>query len=111
MEAVKNQPKQDTHVVKSWCYLYSAAINGLKTHDFRDRTERDYKVGDFMHFQEFDQTTGRYTGREAMFQITYITDRQTPCAMSSCALGKDYCVLSIRLVTIIKEENGQPGPK
>ena len=92
-----------THVVKSWCYLYSAAIAGYKTHDFRDMTERDYKVGDQLHFQEFDQTTGRYTGREALFEITYITDNRTPCAMSSCALDKKYGVLSIRLIYILKD--------
>jgi hypothetical protein len=91
-----------THVVKSWCYLYSAAILGLKTHDFRDMTERDYKVGDHLHFREFDQTKGEYTGREALFEITYITDRKTPCAMSSCALGKDYGVLSIKLIQVLK---------
>lgn len=91
-----------THIVKSWCYLYSAAIAGYKTHDFRDMTERLYKVGDHMLFQEFDQTTGHYTGREALFEITYITDRNTPCAMSSCALEKKYCVLSIKLIKILK---------
>lgn len=101
-----HKPKKPTdasvHVVKSWCYLYSAAIAGLKTHDFRDMTERDYKVGDRMHFREFDQTKGQYTGREALFEITYITDRNTPCAMSSCALEKKYCVLSIKLLKILK---------
>lgn len=92
-----------THKVKSWCYLYSAAILGIKTHDFRDMTERDYKVGDKLHFLEFDQTTGKYTGREALFEITYITDRQTPCAMSSCALDKKYGVLSIKFVRTLAD--------
>lgn len=92
-----------THNVKSWCYLYSAAVAGMKTHDFRDMTERDYRIGDYMRFQEFDQTKGEYTGREAMFEITYITDSRTPCAMSSCALEKKYGVLSIKLLAILKE--------
>lgn len=91
-----------THKVKSWCYLYSAAIIGLKTHDFRDMTDRNYKIGDIMHFQEFDQTKGEYTGREALFEITYITDRNTPCALSSCALAKNYGVLSIKLVEVLQ---------
>lgn len=95
--------KMTTHVVKSWCYLYSAAIAGYKTHDFRDMTERDYKVGDLLHFREFDQTKGEYTGREALFLITYITDNNTPCAMSSCALEKKYGVFSIRLVEVLSE--------
>lgn len=91
-----------THEVKSWCYLYEAAIKGIKRHDFRDMSERDYKIGDELHFKEFDQTKGTYTGREAVFKITYITDNRTPCAMSSCALDKKYGVLSIKLVEILK---------
>jgi hypothetical protein len=94
-------PVFTTHVVKSWCYLYTAAIGGYKTHDIRDMTERDYKVGDRMKFREFDQAAGCYTGREAMFEITYITDRMTPCAMSSCALEKKYGILSIRLIEVL----------
>jgi len=90
-----------THVVKSWRYLFSAAIAGAKTHDFRDMTERDYKVGDYMHFREFDQVAGKYTGREALFLITYLTDNRTPCAMSSCALDKRYGVLSIKFVKML----------
>jgi hypothetical protein len=66
-------------------------------------TERDYKVGDRLQFREFDQTKGEYTGREALFEITYITDNRTPCAMSSCALEKKYGVLSIKLLQILKE--------
>lgn len=93
----------ELHKVKSWCYLYSAAIAGIKTHDFRDITERDYKVGDQMQFQEYDQTNGTYTGREALFEITYLTDRRTPCAMSSCALGQNYGVLSIKLIRILQK--------
>jgi len=101
----------DTHVVKSWCYLYSAAIAGYKTHDFRDMTERDYKVGDHMEFQEFDQTTGTYTGREALFLITYITDNRTPCAMSTCALEKKYGVLSIKFLKLLKDPSIDDRPK
>ncbi len=91
------------HIVKSWPYLYSEAIAGRKTHDIRDMNERSYKVGHRMHFREFDQTIGQYTGREALFKITYITDNNTPCAMSSCALDKRYGILSIRLLKEINK--------
>jgi len=86
------------HYVKSWSYLYAAAVAGVKTHDIRDRTERDYKVGDTLVLQEFDQSTGRYSGREQRFEITYITDRDVPCALSSAVLARDYCILSITLL-------------
>jgi len=84
----------DTHRVKSWCYLYEQAVVGKKTHDFRDMRDRDYKVGDTLILCEFDQTTGKYTGNECAFEITYMTNRDTPCAMSSVALEQNHVVLS-----------------
>jgi len=106
MKSVKEAAKVGmivVHEVKSWCYLYEQAIAGLKTHDFRDITERDYRVGNQLHFKEFDQTIGHYTGREALFWITYITDRNTPCAMSSCALDKKYGILSIKFIKTLRD--------
>lgn len=86
------------HKVKSWKYLFESVRIGLKLHDFRDMTERDYKVGDLLVLQEYDQTNGTYTGREIECLITYITDHRTPCAMSSTVLDRDYGVLSIKVV-------------
>jgi hypothetical protein len=83
------------HKVKSWTYLFEAAVAGIKTHDIRILDERDYKVGDTLVLQEFDQTEGAYTGREQAFKITYITSRNTPCAMSCACLNRDFCILSI----------------
>lgn len=86
------------HEVKSWTYLFSAIIAGLKFHDVRDMTERDYKVGDQMKLREFDMSTGQYTGRWALVRITYITDKQVPCAFSSAVLDRDFGILSIKLL-------------
>jgi len=60
--------------------------------------ERDYKAGDHLLLQEFDQTVGQYTGREQLCIITYVTNRNTPCAMSSVALDRNHTVLSIEKV-------------
>lgn len=84
------------HNVKSWTYLFQAAVAGIKTHDIRNLGERDYKVGDILVLHEFDQTTGQYTGNEQAFRITYITSRETPCAMSSACLDRNFCILSIK---------------
>lgn len=97
------------HRVKSWCYLYQAAKAGIKKHDFRDMTERDYKVGDRLVLCEFDQVKGEYTGEEAMYKITYITDRKTPCALSSTVLDKEYGVLSIEPWVDLTVRGTQPG--
>ncbi len=88
----------DVHKVKSWPYLFEAAIAGIKKHDIRNMDERDYKVGDTLVLQEFDQTKGEYTGREQAFRITYITSRNTPCAMSSVCLNRDFCIISFEKI-------------
>lgn len=85
------------HKVKSWMHLFQAAKSGLKTHDFRDATERDYKIGDQLLLQEFDFIKGKYTGEELLVDITYKTDRDTPCALSSNGLAQNMCVLSISI--------------
>ena len=87
-----------THKVKSWIYLFQAVKAGYKKHDFRDMRDRDYKVGDTLVLQEYDQATGEYTGDEIPCKITYITDRQTPCAFSGAVLDQNYGVLSIEVI-------------
>ena len=87
-----------THTVKSWSYLFQAAKAGLKTHDVRDMTDRDYKVDDHMIMQEFDNTTGEYTGDSIEVEITYITDKNIPCAFSSGGLDRNLGILSIKRI-------------
>lgn len=83
-----------THTVKSWPWFYEPMIKGIKKHDMRT-TDRDYKVGDYLHLREFDPRTGKYTGREDTMKITYITSRDTPCALSSNGLAQDHVILSL----------------
>lgn len=89
-----------THKVRSWKHLFQPMIDGIKTHDLRV-DDREYKVGDFMQLQEYDIEAGAYTGREALFEITYITGRgsgQSPCAVSTAVLHPAYVILSVRKV-------------
>lgn len=98
-EELKVEPTTEiTYEVKSWPWLFKEMITGVKKHDMRDKRDRDYKVGDMMKLREFDPTTGMYTGRWAVFQITYITDNVTPCAMSSSSLDRNFAILSVELV-------------
>lgn len=83
------------HRVKSWTWLFQAAKSGIKKHDFRDMRDRNYKVGDTLILCEYDQAAGEFTGQELPCRITYITGRETPCAMSSVALEYNHVVLSI----------------
>ncbi|WP_081725508.1 ASCH/PUA domain-containing protein [Mesorhizobium sp. C268A] len=83
------------HKVKSWPHLFEATLSGLKTHEMRQLTDRDYRVGDTLLLQEYDPVTDNYTGRELAVRITYITSSEFPCALSGGGLHPDYCILSI----------------
>ena len=85
------------HKVKSWSHLFQAIVAGGKKHDIRDMRDRDYKLGDMITLQEFDIVKGKYTGREADVKITYMTNRDTPCAFSSSVLDRNFAILSIEL--------------
>lgn len=86
--------------VKSWPWLYDAMVRGVKVHDVRDMRDRPYKVGDRMLLREFDPRNGQYTGRESVAFISYITNNETPCAMSSSVLDRDFAILSVRVVEL-----------
>jgi hypothetical protein len=84
-----------THKVRSWNYLFEPMRKGLKTHDLR-KNDRDFKVGDRLLLQEYDQTLAQYTGRELLMDITYITGRlAVPCAVSTAVLHEDYVILAV----------------
>src|ERR1043166_7472548 len=84
--------------VKSWPWFFEPMCAGNKKHDMRDKRDRPYKVGDRMLLREWDPRNGKYTGREAVAMITYITSNDSPCAMSSSALDNNHAILSV-LVT------------
>jgi len=86
--------------VKSWPWFFEPMCAGKKKHDMRDKTERPYRVGDRMLLREFDPRGAGYTGREAIAMITYITSNDTPCAMSSNALDKSACILSVNVMEL-----------
>lgn len=84
-----------THFLKSWPWFFQAMKDGRKLHDMR-HTDRDYAVGDKGVLKEFDPRDGHYTGRELEMVITYMTSRDTPCALSSNGLAQDHVILSLK---------------
>lgn len=88
-----------THTVKSWAHFYDAIVAGKKMHDLR-KDDRDYQVGDTLILQRYDNINGRYTGEECEAKVTYITNKQVPCAFSSSVLPPDYCILSLKVAWI-----------
>jgi hypothetical protein len=100
LQDLETRSKIITHNVKSWPQYFQPMIDGIKKHDMRNMKDRTYMTGDIMNLQEYDPFKGEYTGREAKFKITYITSRNTPCALSSAMLDDDGCILSLSLIEI-----------
>lgn len=95
-DSVKDARAPVTHDVKSWPHLFEATLRGTKTHEMRKIQDRDYRIGDMLNLMEFDPLTGKYSGRNLLVLVTYITSSEYPCALSEASLHPDYCILSIK---------------
>ena len=87
--------RQIVHTVKSWPQFFEPMLSGVKTHDVRRVTDRNYQAGDLLRLQEFDPQSESFTGRELLVRITYVTSSEYPCALSEQALNPNYCILSV----------------
>jgi hypothetical protein len=87
-----------THQLKCWPEFFQAIVDGLKTHDLRRSDDRRFRVGDRMLLREFSPRSERYSGRQVLVEISYVTSTDIPCALSEQALNPAYCILSIRKV-------------
>ena len=97
LPASRTSPAQSVveHDVKSWPSFFEAILAGTKLHEVRRVTDRHYEVGDCLRLREYDPVTKKYTGREQLVRITYITSAELPCALSEECLHPDFCILSI----------------
>jgi hypothetical protein len=66
----------EVHEVKVLHEFFQAAIDGRKPYSIR-LNDRNYQIGDTLFKREWSQETG-YTGREASFTITHLTDWGQP---------------------------------
>lgn len=85
--------------LKSWTPFFEAFLNDSKKHDLRDITDRKFEVGEVVVLEEFDPFGCGYTGRKMNMMITYITDREHPCALSSVGLDRGMAILSFDRLT------------
>jgi hypothetical protein len=85
------------HRLKSWSYLFDAIKAGRKLADIR-KNDRNYRVGDRLELQRYDNIDGAYTGEELNVEVTHIINADTPCAFSSHALAPGYSILSIKVI-------------
>jgi len=77
-----------THALKTWPEFFEQVVRGLKSFELR-KNDRDYKLGDDILLQEYDQKVGKFTGNEWKGEITYVFDNE------SFGLKKGYILLGI----------------
>lgn len=59
------------HQLKTINPYFNAVLEGLKNFEVR-LNDRDFKVGDEVHLQEYDLETNEYLGREVFAEISYV---------------------------------------
>lgn len=73
------------HDLKTWPEPFSAVWSGAKTYEIRE-DDRGYKVGDGLLLREWDPEAKRYTGREAMAWVTYMTKNAWGITGDTCVM-------------------------
>lgn len=78
-----------SHDLKTWPESFRATLLGHKKHEIR-KADRNFKVGDELHLEEWDPETETYTGRTLRMYVSYLSSPGT------WGLPKDVCVMSLR---------------
>jgi len=70
----RKRPKT-THVLRTWPKYFDSILDGSKTFELRDNSDRDFRVGDRLRLVEWSD--GEYTGRSLDVEISYVLDLST----------------------------------
>lgn len=62
------------HWLKSWPVHFAAVANGNKKAELRVN-DRDFRIGDVIGLEEWDQGRADYTGRQFFGRITHIGEK------------------------------------
>lgn len=84
------------HALKIFPEYFNKVISGEKTFEIR-KNDRNFLVGDYIALNEFTRESG-YTGRSALYRITYIAKDRVPVALpEGCVvLGIQPCCFDYR---------------
>ena len=79
------------HELKINPEYFKSVITGAKPFEIR-RNDRDFKVGDFVALNEFDDKSG-YTGESALYEITYVMTSTEYVKEGFAVLGIKRCYI------------------
>ncbi|GHU42254.1 hypothetical protein FACS1894111_05890 [Clostridia bacterium] len=104
------------HALKIKPKFFEAAVSGKKTFEVR-RNDRNFREGSFIALNEYDNEimdgitneSERYTGRSALFRISYILDNTEYCKEGYVVLGIKPCFIESERSGEITTNYGQEG--
>jgi hypothetical protein len=84
-----------THELKSWPDYFEPVFHGQKCFELRNN-DRRFSVGDRLLIREWDDRTGKYTGREVRKIVSYMLEGVGPGAITPLhGLSRGYVILSL----------------
>ena len=82
------------HFIKTVNPYFESVFFGVKTFEYR-LNDRDFKVGDNVILQEYDNITGSYSGRVVSVRITYVLS-------DYCDMMEGYVIFSFVVISSFK---------
>ena len=76
------------HDLKTWPVAFDAVVAGIKRHEIRTN-DRGFSPGDTLLLQEWYPGARKYSGRERLVRVTYVSSGGT------WGLPENLCVMSI----------------
>jgi hypothetical protein len=77
-----------THALKTWPVFYDMIISDKKKWELR-KNDREFKEGDRLLLQEYDNDVKKYTGRESTYEAGFIMHGP------QFGIKKGYCIISL----------------
>lgn len=81
-----------THILKCWTEPFNAVVEGRKTFEIRDGSDRNYAIGDRLQLRDYDPEAGTFSGREALCDVPHLI--RGP----AWGLPKEMVVMSIKKI-------------
>lgn len=71
------------HELKTWPVFFCALADGRKRFEYRDASDRAFKVDDTLWLREWSATTRSYTGRSLFATVTFVLSALSPMVILS----------------------------
>lgn len=82
------------HELKTWPAYFQAILDDLKRYEIR-KNDRNFQVGDELYLMEYLPEKQRYTGRNLLVKVTYVTKG------GQWGIPEDICIMGIKVCSSV----------